>query len=109
MATPQDHPKKDHGDSYDDRRNVESMEEARDRVADIVKKLREDPKEFSKIREKLRAAETDDQRVDLLVDFAVTEERIASLVPSGLGGGGQALATVTTVTVTTVTIPDTAY
>lgn len=81
----------------------------RERINQMIKRLRENPKEFQDIRRKFHTARTDEERVDLLIDFATTDERLARLTPSGLREGDQMAATVTTVTVTTVTIPDTAY
>lgn len=84
-------------------------DDPQERLDAMVRRLRENPAEFRDIRERFYTAETDEERINLLIDFAITDERLATLVPSGVRRGDQLAATVTTVTVTTVTIPDTAY
>lgn len=86
-----------------------SDDDAQERLDAIVRRLRDDPDEFRDIRERFHSADTDEERVNVLIDFATTDDRLATLVPSGVRRGDQLAATVTTVTVTTVTIPDTAY
>lgn len=109
------------GQRDDDRRREDGPEQARrrkyevpddeaqERLDVIVRRLRDNPEEFRDIRERFHTADTDEERINLLIDFATTDERLATLVPSGVRRGEQLAATVTTVTVTTVTIPDTAY
>lgn len=84
-------------------------EDPRERIDRMIHRLRDNPEEFQDIRRKFHTADSDEERVNLLIDFATSDERLTHLVPSGLQRGDELAATVTTVTVTTVTIPDTAY
>lgn len=63
---------------------------------------------LSEVRERFKRA-SDDERVDILLEFATSERDLARLVPTQPGGGEVALAPITTVTVTTVTWPSTAH
>lgn len=78
----------------------------------IIKNLRKDPKAFTTLRKKFKAAKTDEKRVKILFDFAIDSKGLIKILPRDMLPGGEvALVTVTTVTVTTVTLfeTDTAY
>lgn len=89
-------------------------EDPRKQMDRMISYLRENPEAYSRVREQFISADSDKERVDLLIDFATSDEQLRALIPEQLvrgpkGRGEELMATWTTVTVTTVTIPDTAY
>jgi hypothetical protein len=84
-----------------DKQDTEAM------LLDIVRSLREDPEKYKAVRRALNKAETDEERVSTLLNFATSERELAALIPARPGGETELMWT--TVTVTTVLIPDTAY
>ena len=82
--------------------------ESEQAILQVLEALRKDPKKYQGIRDALAKADSDEQRVRTLIDFATTEQELVSLIPSRKQGEPEQLAW-TTVTVTTVFIADSAY
>jgi hypothetical protein len=77
-------------------------------VLDAVAVMRKNPAKYKELRQSLRGAKSDEDRVKQLLTFATSDREIATLIPSG--GIQTEAAAITTVTVTTVFIlADSAY
>ena len=76
---------------------------AKNDVEAVVRRFRENPSEWRELRERLANVDSDDQRVELLVEFATSERELARITTPKSAELVAATPTVTTVTVTTVT------
>lgn len=77
-------------------------------VLDAVTTLRNNPEKYRAVYDSFKSAQSDEERVKLLLDFATSERELAALYPAT--GGEVRQAAITTITVTTVfIIVDTAY
>lgn len=76
-------------------------------LLDVVRTMRQHPEKYQGMRRSLREANSDEERVRQLLNYATSDRELASLVPVGTGETEQLAWT--TVTVTTVFIPDSAY
>jgi hypothetical protein len=72
-------------------------------MLEIVRSLREDPQKYQSVRRALSEAQSDEQRVSTLLNFATNERELAALIPARIGDESEQLLW-TTVTVTTVFI-----
>jgi hypothetical protein len=78
-------------------------------LMDAITTLREHPEKYKAVRQALKSANTDQERVHELLNFATSERELASLMPSR-AAGAEVQAAITTITVTTVfIIADSAY
>lgn len=77
---------------------------------DFINNLKEDPETFRQLKEKLAAAATDDEKAEVLVNFATTDSDLIQALPDDIGSTGpQAFPITVTVTVTVTISPPTAY
>ncbi|MGY1826321.1 hypothetical protein [Blastococcus sp. SYSU DS0541] len=80
------------------------QERAKQDIEAVVRNFRQDDTTWKELRDQLQNAQTDDDRVKILVDFATSEGALSRLRPDVVQGEELAATpTVTTVTVTTVT------
>lgn len=77
-------------------------------MLEVIRALREHPEKYEAVQKALSDAQSDEERVSTLLEFATSEQELAALMPSRVGGEETQLAW-TTVTVTTVFIPSSAY
>lgn len=73
-------------------------------ILEILNAMRSDPEKYEAVRREILDAESDEDRVRALLNFATSERELAALIPRGQAGEPEALVTVTTVTVTTVLV-----
>jgi len=73
-------------------------------LMDVLQALRSDPEKYQSVRTALTQAESDEDKVRTLLNFATSERELASLIPARVVGEEDQLMSVTTVTVTTVFI-----
>jgi len=71
-------------------------------LLEVVYALRDNPDKYETLRQALRDANSDQEKVSTLLQFATDEQELAALIPAR--PGGVELAAWTTVTVTTVLI-----
>jgi hypothetical protein len=71
-------------------------------LMDVLQALRSDPEKYQSVREALTQADSDEDKVRTLLNFATSERELASLIPARVVGEQDQLMSVTTVTVTTV-------
>ena len=79
----------------------------RQHAHDFVQYLRKHPEQYTALRDRLTAAKTEDERVQILLDFATSDHELAKLSPTS--GGPETQLMWTTVTVTTIFVPSSAY
>ena len=88
---------------------VQNRQQTETILLDAVKAMRAHPEKYQQVHRALREAKTDEERVRQLLNYATSDQQLASLMPSGVDTGGQEDLIWTTVTVTTVLIPASAY
>ena len=76
-------------------------------MLEIVRTLRDNPERYAAVRRALRDAESDEERVQTLVNFATNERDLAALIPARAAGQEEAMLALT-ITVTTIFV-DSAY
>jgi hypothetical protein len=75
-------------------------------VIEAVNALRDNPAKYKELRNSLDKAKSDKERAKHLLNYAVSDRELASLLPGRSTGGEAAIITWTTVTVTTVTFAE---
>jgi hypothetical protein len=74
--------------------------DVRKTLDDVVQELRRDPEKYKQLRGRIEQASSDEERAEILVDFATSDEKLRGIVPDE-----QTTAGIGTVTVTTVLTP----
>lgn len=89
--------------SHSKRQNTEKI------LLDVVKTLRSHPEQYQEVRQAIRDAKSDEERVRQLLHYATTDQQLASLLPASARTGDASQELWITITVTTVLIPGDAY